>query len=122
MKNKKVFTTYNKPYKVYVIVIGPPVIEQPQHKNDVPLKEGSGSTISCRAAGYGSLTYYWERKLPPKKWITVDSNNKTSYKTMNTGQYRCNVTNKAGSIVSPVITVYGKEFSVDSLTVCSLNS
>ena len=90
-----------------IIVIGPPVIKQPQHKNNVPLKEGLSYTVSCRAAGYGSLTYYWEKKVS-EKWINVDSNNKTSYKTTNTGQYRCNVTNKAGSVTSPVYNVYGE--------------
>ena len=73
----------------------------------MPLREGSSYTISCRAAGYGSLTYYWEKK-ESEKWITVDSTNKTSYKTTTTGQYRCNVTNEAGSVVSPVITVHGE--------------
>ena len=92
---------------MYIIVIGPPVIKQPQHNNNVPLKVGSSYTILCRAAGYGSLTYYWEKKVS-KKWTNVDSNNKTSFETMNTGQYRCKVTNEAGSVVSPVITVYGE--------------
>ena len=92
---------------MYIIVTGPPVIKQPLHKNNVPLKKGSSSNISCRAAGYGSLTYYWEKK-DSKGWITVDSNNKTSFETTNTGQYRCKVTNEAGSVVSPVITAYGE--------------
>ena len=94
-------------FAYYVIVTGPPVIKQPQQDNYVPLKEGSSYNISCRAVGYGSLTYYWERK-DSEKWITVDNNNKTSYKPTTTGQYRCNVTNEAGSVVSPVITVYGE--------------
>ena len=34
----------------------------------------------------------------------------------------CNVTNEFGSVVSPVITVYGKGFNVYSLTIFSLNS
>ena len=46
------------------------------------------------------------------KWITIDSTNKTSYITTTTGQYRCNVTNEAGSAISPVITVYGKNLLV----------
>ena len=92
---------------MYIIVTGPPVIKQPLHKNNVPLMKGSNYTISCRAAGYGSSTYYWERKVS-KNWITVDNNNKTSYKVTNTGQYRCKVTNEAGSVVSPVITAYGE--------------
>ena len=87
--------------------IGPPVIKRPQHSNNVPLREGSSYNISCRAVGYGSLIYYWERK-DSKKWITVESRNQTSYKITTTGQHRCNVTNEAGSVVSPVITVYGE--------------
>ena len=106
---------------MYIIATGPPVIKRPQHKNNVPLKEGSSYTISCRADGYGSLTYYWEKNVS-NEWMTVDSNNKTSYKTMNTGEYRCKVINEAGSVVSPVITVYGKVFSVNSLTIFSHNS
>ena len=93
-----------------MVYIGPPVIKQPQHNNNVPLKEGSSSTISCRAVGFGSLTYYWERK-DSEKWITVKSTNKTSFLATTTGQYRCNVTNEAGSVISPVITVYG-EFTI----------
>ena len=82
------------------------------------MREGSSYTISCRAAGYGSLTYYWERK-DSERWINADSNNKTSYNTKNTGKYRCKVTNEAGSVVSPVTTVYGKGFNVISLKIIS---
>ena len=91
----------------FVIVIGPPVITEPQNRKGIALKKGSSSTLLCRAAGYGSLTYLWERK-DSRKWITVRSSSETSYKTTDTGQYRCNVTNEAGSVVSPVITVYGE--------------
>jgi len=86
---------------------GPPVIKQPQSNNEIPLMSGSSVTVECRAAGYGSLTYYWERK-DLGNWITVDNNNMTSYIIRNIGQYRCNVTNEAGSVLSPMITVYGK--------------
>ena len=53
--------------------------------------------------------YYWEEKKSDK-WITVDSTNihVTSYATSTTGQYRCNVTNEVGSVVSSVVTVYGE--------------
>ena len=65
-------------------------------------------TLQCRASGGGSLKYYWERK-ESAHWITVNTNNKmSSYITRTSGQYRCNVTNEVGSVISPVITVYGK--------------
>ena len=98
------------------IFIGPPVIKQPQHKNNLPLREGSSYTISCRAVGFGSPTYYWERN-DLGNWITVDSTNKTSYTTGTTGQYRCKVTNEAGSVVSPVYNVYGENLLIH---VCTL--
>ena len=90
-----------------IIALGPPFIKKPRSNNNVPLKEGSSYTISCKAVGYGPPTYYWERK-DSKKWITVDRTNRPYFTTAITGQYRCNVTNEAGSVVSPVITVYGE--------------
>ena len=93
---------------LYFPNLGPPVITQPQSHKEIPLKESSGVTLQCRAAGYGSLIYYWERRIS-ENWITVDSENRTLYKTGTSGQYRCNVTNKAGSALSPVITVYGED-------------
>ena len=83
-----------------------PIIIQPQRVSEVPLRS-STVTLHCRATGDGSLKYYWERD-DSGNWITVDNNNRTSYTTGTTGQYRCNVTNEVGSVVSPMITVYGK--------------
>ena len=85
---------------------GLPTIIQPQHAIKVPLRS-STVILHCKATGDGSLIYYWERN-DSGNWITVDNNNRTSYTTINTGQYRCNVTNEVGSVGSPVITVYGK--------------
>ena len=91
---------------------GLPTIIQPQHANEVPLTPALTITFHCRATGDGSLKYYWERN-DSGNWIIVDNNNRTSYTTGATGQYRCNVTNEAGSVVSPVITVYGKLWIVN---------
>ena len=95
--------------QMYCCDVGPPVIQEPNRHNKKPMKKGSLVTVHCTASGYGSLTYYWERKLTESHdWFTVDRIvNITTYKTKQTGQYRCNVTNEAGSVVSPVITVYG---------------
>ena len=87
---------------------GLPTIIHPQHASEVPLTMGSSTvTLYCEATGDGSLIYYWERN-DLGNWITVDNNNRTSYITNTTGWYRCNVTNEVGSVVSPMITVYGK--------------
>ena len=85
---------------------GLPTIIQPQRPSVVPLNTPT-VTLHCTATGDGPLIYYWERN-DSGHWITVDNNNRTSYTTGTTGQYRCNVTNEVGSVVSPVITVYGK--------------
>ena len=108
-------------YLHYHLYLDPPVLQQPSRDNQIPLRRNSTVTLYCTATGDGSLKYYWERN-DSGNWITVDNNNRTSYTTETTGQYRCNVTNEVGSVTSPVITVYGKGFNVDSLTLFSLNS
>ena len=75
------------------------------------MRKGSRATLYCTASGYGPLIYYWENRISENhNWFTIEHTvNMTLYTTGNTGQYRCNVTNEAGSVVSPVITVYGKK-------------
>ena len=90
------------------IHIGPPIIIQPQRVKEVPLKHLT-ITLQCRATGNGSLNYYWERK-DSGNWVTVNNNNNriSYFITGTSGQYRCNVTNEVGSVLSPVITIYGE--------------
>ena len=101
-------------HKLYCHDLGPPIIKQPKHDNTKPVRRGSRVTLHCIASGYGSLIYYWEKRISENhNWFTfVHSINRTSYTTRNTGQYRCNVANEAGSVVSPVISVYGKNLLV----------
>ena len=101
-----------------MIYIGPPVIQQPKHDSIKPIREGSRVNLHCTASGYGSLMYYWEGRISENhNWFTIDhSINKTSF-IVNTGQYRCNVTNEAGSVVSPIIIVYGKNLLVHVLII-----
>ena len=81
----------------------------------MPLRDPVGSriTLKCTASGYGSLMYNWETRISEiHNWYTIKhSINKTLFR-VSTGQYRCKVNNEAGSAVSPVITVYGKDLSV----------
>ena len=88
--------------------LGPPVIKYPQRHYGIPVNKYSNATLQCRAAGYGSLTYFWEKNISGN-WITINSITMTSYTTRSSGQYRCNVTNGAGSALSPMITVYGED-------------
>ena len=100
-------------HKLYCHDLGPPVIHQPEHDNKKPVREGSRVTLHCTASGYGSLIYYWERRISENhNWFTIAySINKNSLHA-SAGQYRCNVTNEAGSVVSPVIILYGKNLLV----------
>ena len=105
--------------EMYHCNLGPPIIYQPKHDDKMPVRKGSRPIIHCTASGYGSLIYYWERRITENhNWFTIThSINKTSYTTGNTGQYRCNVTNEAGSVVSPVVIVYGKNLLVHVLII-----
>ena len=94
------------------VFTGPPTItHHPAHIN-VPLSKSV--TLTCRAVGLGTLTYFWERSSG-SSWTTVSNDNTTSYTTDTTlaiGQYmyRCRVSNDAGSVVSnnAIVNVYGE--------------
>ncbi|XP_065886416.1 uncharacterized protein [Dysidea avara] len=99
-----------------LIVFGPPVIRyvQPQYNRLVPFPERTSITLHCRATGYGSLIYYWERNITGS-WITVSNRNSTQYTISTSGQYRCNVTNEAGSVVSGVTTLHVAAYPVSAV-------
>ena len=102
---------------IFYVCLGLPLLLQPSHNDQIPLRRNSHVTLECIATGDGgSLIYYWERKVS-ENWITVDSNNRTSYTTNTTGQYRCNVTNEVGSVISPVISIYGKDLLICNLLI-----
>ena len=70
-------------------------------------------TLNCEATGEGSITYQWKTRLPNGgQWFTIYNRyNSTLVSTVTkTRQYRCVVSNEAGSIASNVatITVLGK--------------
>ena len=67
------------------------------------IKRGGSYTLKCNATGPGTLVYSWERKTA-HKWTTV-SRHRRSYIASSPGQYRCRVTNEAGSIVSKIATI-----------------
>ena len=85
---------------------GPPVIQQLIRQKPL-LPVVGGTTLHCRAAGYGSLMYLWETNITGS-WKAVSNKNRTHYIASSAGQYRCNVTNEAGSVVSNVATVFGE--------------
>ena len=93
-----------------------PTIIQPQRASEVPLRY-STFILQCTATGDGSLIYYWERRISENhNWYTIHhAIDKTSF-TASAGQYRCKVTNEAGSVVSPVYNVYGENLLIHVYT------
>ena len=87
-----------------VIVHLQSILKITQHPKSVVIrKRGRFYTLKCNAIGPGTLVYSWERKST-HKWTTV-SRHRRSYTTSSPGQYRCRVTNEAGSIVSEIATI-----------------
>ena len=65
-------------------------------------------TLNCEGTGRGSITYHWESSdINGGQWMNISSNRKR-YVVRNiqqSQQYRCVVSNEAGSTRSDVTTV-----------------
>ena len=65
-------------------------------------------TLDCEGTGRGSITYHWETKRINKRWMKINNSNNKRYIVRNleqSQQYRCVVSNEAGSTRSNVATV-----------------
>ena len=74
---------------------------------------GMTITLTCEGTGRGLLTYYWEQRERRNRWELIDGNNSsrlTIRDIQNSNQFRCTVSNEAGSTTShPAgITILGK--------------
>ena len=89
------------------MLIGSPIIMT--HPSDELINMSMSVTLNCQGAGGGSITYQWENKrVNQEKWRTI-SNRNTKTLVVNTldqsRQYRCVVSNEAGTTRSNVATV-----------------
>ena len=65
-------------------------------------------TLDCEGTGRGQITYHWETSnINGGQWMNIsNSNNKTLVRNLEQSQqYRCVVSNEAGSNISRVATV-----------------
>ena len=94
------------------VFIGPPTITT--HPTSQLITVSMRITLDCEGTGRGSITYQWETSnINGGQWMNIsDSNNKTLVvrNLEQSQQYRCVVSNEAGSTRSHVanITVLSK--------------
>ena len=91
--------------------IGPPTITiQPASQLSTI---GMTITLNCEGTGRGLLTYYWEERERRNRWGMINGNSSSALtirNIQNSNQFRCTVSNEAGSTTShPAgITILGK--------------
>ena len=66
-------------------------------------------TLNCNGTGRGSITYHWETSnINGGQWMNISNSNRRRYIVRNTQQsqqYRCVMSNEAGSTRSDIATV-----------------
>ena len=95
------------------VFTGPPTIKI--HPTSQLTNVSMSVTLKCRATGRGSITYHWETSnINGGQWMNINSS-KRNFIVENlrqSQQYRCVVSNEAGSTRSDVatITLLGKVY------------
>ena len=89
------------------VFTGPPTITT--HPTSQLTNVSMSVTLYCKGTGKGSITYHWETKnINRGKWKNISDSNSERYVVRNleqSQQYRCAVSNEAGSTRSDVATV-----------------
>lgn len=89
--------------------IAPTITTQPQ---DVEVKENETATFTVKVTGTEPLSYQWQQSTDKgSSWTNIDSATSDTYTTgkttmdMSGTQYRCVVSNSAGSIISDAVSL-----------------
>ena len=88
------------------VFTGPPTITT--HPTSQLTNVSMSVTLDCEGTGRGSITYHWETSnINGGQWMIIsDSNSKALVRNLKQSQqYRCVVSNEAGSTRSNVATV-----------------
>ena len=88
------------------VFTGPPTITT--HPTSQLTNVSMSVTLDCEGTGRGSITYQWETSnINGGQWMNIsNSNSKTLVRNLEQSQqYRCVVSNEAGSTRSDVATV-----------------
>ena len=94
------------------VFTGPPTITT--HPTSQLINVSMSVILDCEGTGRGSITYHWETSnINGGQWMNISSNVNTKLVVRNLGQsqqYRCVVSNEAGSTRSDVaiVTVLSK--------------
>ena len=84
------------------------IITQPTDKSVI---EGKTATFTVNATGSEPLSYQWQQNMNGSGWTDITGKTKDTYTTgkttmdMNGTQYRCVVSNSAGSVISDAATL-----------------
>ena len=111
--NNAGYTTYVYSNEGTLTVIGAATITS--HPSDQTVDEGQTATFSITASGIGTLSYQWEKMPFGGAWAAIPGATDTSYTTPpatmsdDRAQFRCSVTNAAGTVTSgsATLTVLG---------------
>ena len=85
---------------------GPPTITI--NPIDQLINVSTSVTLDCEGTGRGSITYHWETNINGRQWLIISNSNSKTLVVSNleqSEQYRCVVSNEAGSTRSDVATV-----------------
>ena len=91
---------------------GPPTITT--HPTSQLTNVSMSVTLDCEGTGRGSITYHWETSnINGGQWMNISNSNSKTLVVRNleqSQQYRCVVSNEAGSTRSDIatITILGK--------------
>ena len=90
-----------------LVFIGPPTITT--HPASQLTNVSISVTLDCEGTGRGSITYQWETSnISGGQWMNISNSNSSTFvvETLEQSQqYRCVVSNEAGSTRSNVATV-----------------
>ena len=97
------------------VFTGPPTITI--HPTSQLTNVSMSVTLDCEGTGRGSIRYHWEtRNINGGQWMKISNSNSKRFVVRNvqqSQQYRCVVSNEAGSTRSDVatVTVLSKSFN-----------
>ena len=97
----------NGTQSIMIAVLSPPVITT--HPTSQLTNVSMSVTLDCEGTGRGSITYHWEtNNNNGGQWMNISNSNSKRYVVRNvqqSQQYRCVMSNEAGSARSDVATV-----------------
>ena len=88
------------------VFTGPPTITT--HPTSQLTNISMSVTLDCDGTGRGSIRYHWETNIDERQWLIISNSNSKALIVRNleqSQQYRCVVSNEAGSTRSDVATV-----------------